>query len=570
MDIFVLKALVDNLQQHLSGMLVSKVFQLSPDDILIRGWRRQDVRLLLSTHTRWQRLHTTTSRFYTPPRPPRFAALLRARLQRVRLHAIDVRPYERTAMLHWHSREADTPPLTLVHELHGPRANITLVNADGIIIDALKRHPETAAGHPPRLPGHPYVPPALPPQRVRLCELTLAHLQALQQQGCFDTPHLLRLVTGLNSLVTAELLHRSQGQAEACWHLIRDLQQRYEEQTLSLSLCTMPDHSHHLTVLPITHRPCTSQAFTEAQEAAAACYQPALVTASLEQMRHTLHKTVRQRLAKLHKKIQHLTHDYEQLLSYLSYQQYGTLLLSQPTPRGTTSAQVIDYYHPQQASIHIALDPRLSAQDNAQQYFKKYRKAKNGVHIVQTLLTQCYDEEQYLSALTEQIQQADDWSTLESIATELDGTLTTSRPPQRTATRPKTPPALPYRTLTSSDGYTLYCGKSNHGNDFLLRQMASPDDLWLHAAQQAGAHVLVKVPSSQDVPLSTLTEAAALAAFYSQGKHTTAVEVMYTQVKHVRKFRGARPGQVHVQSSHTLTVTPQLPGHHDIPEAVGS
>jgi predicted ribosome quality control (RQC) complex YloA/Tae2 family protein len=84
--------------------------------------------------------------------------------------------------------------------------------------------------------------------------------------------------------------------------------------------------------------------------------------------------------------------------------------------------------------------------------------------------------------------------------------------------------------------------------------------MWLHAHRQAGAHVLIKVPPQQQAPPRTLSEAAALAAYYSKGRHATAVEVLYTEAKHVRKFRGARPGQVQVTAYRTLEVAPRLPG----------
>jgi predicted ribosome quality control (RQC) complex YloA/Tae2 family protein len=122
-----------------------------------------------------------------------------------------------------------------------------------------------------------------------------------------------------------------------------------------------------------------------------------------------------------------------------------------------------------------------------------------------------------------------------------------------------TPAALPYRTFVLRDGSTLYCGKHNQGNDVLLRQVASPEDLWLHAYQQAGAHVILKVRPHQEVALQTLLQAAALAAFYSKGKEAASVVVMYTRAKYVRKFRGARPGQVQVTEYRTVKVAPQLP-----------
>jgi predicted ribosome quality control (RQC) complex YloA/Tae2 family protein len=291
----------------------------------------------------------------------------------------------------------------------------------------------------------------------------------------------------------------------------------------------------------------------------AAVYQPALVLASLEQARSGVQKTVTQRLHKLRKKIGNLRQDQQKLESYVPYQHYGTLLLSQPVPRGATRVSVVDYYHPEQPTISIPLDPRLSVRDNAQAYFKKYRKARGGLTTVQTLLTQCSAEERYLEGLTQQVADAEEWQTLEAIAAELGASQAEAARRRGGVARPKSPVALPYRKFVSRDGYILYCGKSNQGNEALLRQVAAPEDLWLHAHQHAGAHVVVKVQPHEEVPHHTLQDAAALAAFYSKGKDATTVEVLYTQVKHVHKFRGARPGQVQVRTSRTLEVAPQLP-----------
>ena len=117
MDIFVLKALVDELRQHLWGAVVSKVFQMSPDDLLLRLWRHQDLRLLLSTQAAGPRLHLTTARFRNPLQPPRFAAFLRAHLTQVRLCDITVQPYERVVSFCWERPGEPVPALRLLHTL---------------------------------------------------------------------------------------------------------------------------------------------------------------------------------------------------------------------------------------------------------------------------------------------------------------------------------------------------------------------------------------------------------------------------------------------------------------------
>ena len=557
MDIFVLKALVDELRQHLCGAVVSKVFQISPDDLLLRLWRHQDRRLLLSTQAAEPRLHLTTARFRTPPHPPRFAAFLRAHLTQVRLCDITVQPYERVVSLWWQRPGEAAPALRLMHTLQGQQANVMLVDTHGVILDALKHVPAESPSRRPILPGQPYQPLPLPPQRCLVSDLTIDALQQLQAQGLFDAMHLQRLVVGLAPVCAMELVHRSQGDAQVCWELLQGLRQQYEQDTLTLSLCTTRGGARHLSALPLTHCAGTITAMPSAQDAVAALYEPRLGTTMASHLRSTVHKTVQQRLHKLRRKMANLAQDRGKLESYLPYQRYGTLLVAQRLPRGATSATVVDYYSPDQTLVTIPLDPRLSLHDNAQLYFKKSRKAQHGLVKVQELLTQCAADEQYLEDMAHQIGQAEDWETLEALAVELGARPSQPVTQQRVAV--PVPAVLPYRTFVLRDSSTVYCGKNHQGNEVLLRQVATPEDIWLHAHRQAGAHVVLKVPPHQQVAHQTLLQAAALAAFYSKGKEAASVEVIYTRAKYVRKFRGARPGQVQVTEYHTVEVAPQLP-----------
>ncbi len=558
MDIFTLKTLVDDLQQQLVGATVSKVFQMSADDLLLRLWRQQDQRLLLSTHARSARLHLTSLRFENPPAPPRFAAYLRAQLQRARLQHVFVQPYDRIVSLTWARRDA--APVTLIHELLGAQSNLLLVDAEGIILELLKRVAPDDGHRRPLLPGQPYQFPPQPPYRRSLATLTRDDLVELSRHGQFDAPHLQWLVIGLDPVVTAELVQRSQGDPEACWNQIQTLRHDYDHGTLSLYLCTLPDGTRHVSALPLTHTACHVEPYEDVQEALSAVCDPRMHAALLESAQQDALKRLRQQLRRLRKKSQNIQRDYEKLQGYLDCQRYGTLLMGQHVPRGTTQVDVVDYYDPEQTTLTIPLDPKRSTQENAQAYFKKYRKAKSGLTKVQTLLDQCKTDEQDLEHTAQQVEQAKDWSDVNLIASKLPG-LQGEKPykPGVPARPTKVPPSQPYRIFTVHDGATLYCGKNHRGNDALLHQVAHSEDLWFHAHGHAGAHVLLKVQPQQAVSQQTLVEAASIAAYYSKGKTSVAVEVIYTQAKNVRKFRGARPGQVQVTTYQTLEVTPQSP-----------
>jgi predicted ribosome quality control (RQC) complex YloA/Tae2 family protein len=502
-------------------------------------------------------LHLTTARFRTPPHPPRFAAFLRAHLTQARLCDITVQPYERVVSLWWQRAGESAPALCLLHTLQGQQANVMLLDTHGVILDALKHVPAESPSRRPLLPGQPYQPLPLPPQRCLVSELTIDALQQLQAQGLFDAMHLQRLVVGLAPVCAMELVHRSQGDAQVCWELLQGLRQHYEQDTLTLSLCTTRVGARHLSALPLTHCAGTITAMPSAQDAVAALYEPRLGTTMASHLRSTVHKTVQQRLHKLRRKMANLAQDRGKLERYLPYQRYGTLLVAQRLPRGATSATVVDYYSPDQTLVTIPLDPRLSLHDNAQLYFKKSRKAQHGLVKVQELLTQCAADERYLEDVAHQIGQAEDCETLEALAVELGARPSQPVTQQRVAV--PVPAVLPYRTFVLRDSSTVYCGKNHQGNEVLLRQVATPEDIWLHAHRQAGAHVVLKVPPHQQVAHQTLLQAAALAAFYSKGKEAASVEVIYTRAKYVRKFRGARPGQVQVTEYRTVEVAPQLP-----------
>jgi predicted ribosome quality control (RQC) complex YloA/Tae2 family protein len=530
---------------------------MSPDDLLLRLWRHQDLRLRLSTQAAGPCLHLTTARFRNPPQPPRFAAFLRAHLTQVRLCDITVQPYERVVSLSWERPGEPVPALRLLHTLQGQQANILLLDAHGVILDALKYLPAQSASRRSILPGQLYQPLPLPPQRGLVSELTVGALQQLQVQGIFDATHLQRLVVGLSPVCAMELVYRSKGEPQVCWELLQELRQQYEQGTLTLTLCTTPEGAKHLSALPLTHCAGTITAVPSPQDAVTALHESDPGDTMLAHLRSTVQKTVQQRQHKLHQKMTNLAQDRGKLESYLPYQRYGTLLVAQRVLRGATSVTVVDYYSPEQTLVTIPLDPRLSLHDNAQVYFKKARKAQHGLGKVQALLTQCAAEEQYLEGIVHQIEQAEDWETLEAIAVELGAVPSQPGTPCRVAV--PTPAALPYRTFVLRDNSTVYCGKHNQGNDVLLRQVATPEDIWLHAHRQAGAHVVLKVHPHQEVAHQTLLQAAAMAAFYSKGKKATSVEVIYTRAKYVRKFRGARPGQVQVTEYRTVEVAPQLP-----------
>jgi predicted ribosome quality control (RQC) complex YloA/Tae2 family protein len=103
-------------------------------------------------------------------------------------------------------------------------------------------------------------------------------------------------------------------------------------------------------------------------------------------------------------------------------------------------------------------------------------------------------------------------------------------------------------------GYTILVGRNNAGNDRIVKELASPADLWLHAQGIPGSHVLVKVKPGEATPRGVIEEAARLAVLHSKAKGSSNVPVFLAEARHVSKFKGAKPGLVRIAKYRTVSV----------------
>jgi predicted ribosome quality control (RQC) complex YloA/Tae2 family protein len=207
----------------------------------------------------------------------------------------------------------------------------------------------------------------------------------------------------------------------------------------------------------------------------------------------------------------------------------------------------------------VPLDPQLSAKENAQAYFERYRKAQSANDNVPELVARTETELTYLDQLATMVAQAEGFAELESLAAEWSNrqgpTASAGRraPGKRATGRQDKRP----RPLLDRHGNAVYVGRTGAQNDFVTFDLAGPDDTWLHARGVPGSHVVVRWhrPGLDDDP-ETIEAAAALAAFYSAARDSARVEVDATKRRHVRKIKGAGPGMVTYRQERTLAVRP--------------
>jgi predicted ribosome quality control (RQC) complex YloA/Tae2 family protein len=228
----------------------------------------------------------------------------------------------------------------------------------------------------------------------------------------------------------------------------------------------------------------------------------------------------------------------------------GNILLARKheVPRGSARVCLTGF---DGLPVEVTLDPRLDVVRNADRFYDHARRRERAARAIPGRVKRTNDRiarlERALEALATSGPTDDLW---ELVGGRPEGA--GSRRPSRGAIQP-----LPYRRYRSSGGYEIRVGRSSRGNDALTFRHSAPDDIWLHARQAAGAHVILRWEKrDQNPPLADLTEAAVLAALHSEARHSGVVPVDWTRRKYVRKPRKAAPGAVAPERVATLFVEP--------------
>lgn len=234
-----------------------------------------------------------------------------------------------------------------------------------------------------------------------------------------------------------------------------------------------------------------------------------------------------------------------------NYRRDGELLTTfmAQVPKGAEFVELPNYYE-EDKPLKIKLNPALSPNQNAQKYFQKYQKLKNAVKIVHSQIEQATKEVGYLESVLAQLEIAGPMD-IDLIREELieQGYLK-----KRAAKKQKQSKQSKPDEFYSSDGTLILVGRNNLQNDQLTLRSAKKTDIWLHAKDIPGSHVIIK---DTDPSETTLLEAAMLAAYYSKYRLSAQVPVDYVQVKYVHKPNGAKPGYVIYENQKTLYVTPE-------------
>ena len=451
-------------------------------------------------------------------------------------------------------------PKAVIAELMGKHSNIILIDAsDDRILESLKRIDETVNRHREILPGETYT---LPPQQGKVTPLipdkeTFAEL--FDGQSEVGWRELFSKIDGFSPTLAKEVVARA---AETdLWDAYQQVIAYFDPANATPQLLMGGDEPIAASALPLHQYPnATAQAFDTMNDAIAAYYDAITLKERIISERNVLKQALKKQKNLLRRKAKALQNDLDRAEKSEDYRIQGELILANlhTMTRGQEQVELQNYYSPELEKLTITLNPEQTPSENAQAYFKKYTKAKRGYARIQQLISDLDADQETLQLYVSELESAktlEDFQRLRGVFTE-NGYLKT---PQNRKQKQQAGEG-PFRRYTSTNGFQMYVGKNSQSNDLLLRQIAKPSDMWLHAKQIHGSHVIIRNPENRpDIPMPTLLQAAQLAAYYSKAHHASNVPVDYTWARYVVKRKGNVAGYVHYTREKTLYVEPAVP-----------
>ena len=569
LDGYTLHLLTGELKKEITGCRIEKIHMPARDELVFHLRSRDGAKkLFISASSSIPRINLTASAPENPGTPPMLCMFLRKHLTGCVFTDIHQLGLDRVlfAELKGTDELGDPVSFTLALEIMAKHSNFTVINSEGIIIEAIKKSDLTTATIRQIQPGFKYV---LPPSQGKLNILetdTAALVDALKKQG--DVPlssALLKTLQGISPLISREIA----GLVTGSDALLGDLTQKHfdslaskidslREALVSGGTPTMlikDGKPFDLSFTDITQYGFSveSKQYETYSELIDGFYAEKNLIERTGQQSRELQKTLVNLIARSKRKYETRKEEKEKCAEKEQMRINAELILSNQysLEKGALYYDLENYYDDYKI-IRIKADPALSPAANAQKYYKEYNKLKNAEKLLDSLLEESRIEIGYLESVLDSVKRARGFTDIAVIKSELseEGYLRKSR-----SKKDKAPKSLPPVKYISDDGYTILVGRNNLQNEELSFKVAAKDDSWFHTQSFPGSHVIV-IGGGDILPERTCRQAAAIAAYNSSARDSSQVAVDYTEARELKKLKGGKKGMVIYHTYNTMWVKP--------------
>jgi len=558
LDGLTLRGLVTELNDTLPGSRLQRLYHPQPRCVTLELWspRNEGEQKLLIAFDEPPRFHLTQARLSNPMSPSSFCMLLRKHLKNGFLDLVTQQGLERTVDLQ--VRRPEQTYLLRV-ELWGRRGNMVLLipkagrAEGGRVLGAALNQPGRALH-----PGSTYALPAQPAKLNPLDGVKEAFL-ALPRPDQALWQWLLHGVHGVGPRLSKEVavlagvdpqtpaVQLSPTERDALW----DALQRLFNHDVQAGLYRQDGQVCDVVPFPLKlHEAKVFEPFDTLNGAFDASLQVTLPASKQNAEQVRLLKQLKARVKKTQTALDHVAADLHRAAQFEQIKREADLIMVYLSQlKSGERASLVDPATGE--TVDLQLEARLSPVEAAQKRYKRYKKLKRGVAKLEQRQRTLQGELDYAQTALVHVEQAETPAGLDALAQELG----LQRPPDPR----EAPLEVSGPRRFEAEGYTIWVGRNSSQNDDLTRR-AHPEDLWLHARQRPGSHVvLVTQGRPLSVPEAVCLRAAQLAAYYSKGRNATKVPVICTRAKFVKKPKGAKPGLVLVvKEERTLLVRPAL------------
>ena len=570
LDGIFLSRISDEIAFRALGCRVDKIQQPTRDEIILvlRG-KGTALRLLICVRSDSPRVHFTSQSVENPAAPPMFCMLLRKHLSGAKLVSVRQQGLDRLLFLEFDAANeiGDRVALTLCVEIMGTYSNLILIAENGKILDAAKRIDFAASSVRQILPGLPYT---LPAPQDKLCleetdvSAVLERLRAMP--GKLLSGALMNAVQGISPIIARELSFRVSGDdtavgdlSETAWRALETQIQKIKDGLhRDTTVCMVFDESgapKELSFLEILQYGTArkTEVFSSASELLDRFFAERDRAVRLHARGKDLLRTLGNLTDRTARKLALQKKELAACADRETLRLYGELITANlhALEKGSVFYDAPNYYD-NMTVVRIPADPALSPKENANRYYRDYRKAKTAETMLTKLIDQGETELAYFASVLDALSRADTQAELDAIRAELteQGYLKAKGGKKQKAQK-----ALPPLEFQTTDGFRVLVGRNNVQNDRLSLKTANKTDLWLHTQGFPGSHVILET-NGGEIPDQALEEAAVIAAVYSKAADSSLVPVDYTPVKKLKKPPGAKPGKVIYHEYFTILVKP--------------
>lgn len=535
--------------------------------------RTQSRKLFISVSGNSPRINFTDYSPENPMTPPMLCMLLRKQLSGAVIRDIRQLGFDRVLMIEFDATNeiGDRVKRTLAVEIMAQYSNCILLDENGIIIDALRRVDSSKSSYREILPQREY---RLPPQQDKLNILEASGQLIAEKILCQHNKKLsaaiLSALGGISPLISRELAYRvalddidvsalSDGMRERLVHEIEFLADTVRENRSRP--CYLTDENGNyidFSYMPLTLYDNSARVnFTETLSEI-----PEIFYFEKERLQRArskaddLFRTVSSLIDRTTKKINVQREELAASEDMDEKRIFAELINANlySLQKGRDFYEVPNYYDDYR-TVKIPVQPHLSPSQNAQRYYKEYRKAQTAVKMLTELIEKGLKDLDYLLSVQDELSRASTEKELAEIRQELS---VTGFLKSKTGTKNKKNAPLPLLEFDAPDGFRVYVGRNNLQNDMLTFRKASKNDIWFHSQKAPGSHVILSLEGREPTPRA-IEFAAGTAAYFSSVRERGMVEVDYTRVRNLKKPPASNPGFVIYHIYNTLYVKAENP-----------